>query len=392
MSPRYFGKDNYFCTPLHIAAEYGNISAVELLLENGANIDECDSNHFSPLECILTRHFADKCAHDQHRNFDDERALDAAVRLVQLGAATGIVLSWPSMLLFDRLSSSPDLAELLFLQTPVVCPQQAPPVLDRATIVPHDWKPTFRDNSSRLEKFVPELEEADFGGKSFMHEAICWGGYAELSPRWNEALETMTPFPWHYHWPNFHQMAFLTSSFKLYRRGLSHDAFTRIMNLQPERGMSPLCRASSRGMLEITENCLTMGAEIDFEGCSLGSALMIACACGRLDAVKFLVRRGAAISYVGRNGLTSALVAGHRSKKILAWLLVGQFTEQGRLNCDDKPSSSSTASEIQPWSGIQKMALQLVGWREMQPHESSLQYAKFLLKLKRKLRGEVIPQ
>ena len=155
--------------------------------------------------------------------------------------------------------------------------------------------------------------------------------------------------------------------------------------------MSPLCRASSRGMLEVMENCLTMGAETDFEGCSLGSAVMIACACGRLEALKLLVRRGAAVSYLGKNGLTSAVIA-RRSKAIIAWLLVGQFNEQ-RLTWEDRlTSSDGVNSTVQPWSGIKKTHFRLVGRHQMQRHESSLDYAVRLSNLKRKLRGSIISE
>ncbi len=226
-----------------------------------------------------------------------------------------------------------------------------------------------------------------------MHDIICSAGYSAVPPQWHPALHAMTPFPWHHHWPDLHRMVFLTSRFKQYRQRLSHDTFKRVLNLQPERGISPLCRASSRGMLEIMENCLTMGAEIDFDGCSLGSALMIACACGRLDAVKLLVRRGAAISYIGERGPTSAVVAGHRSKKIIAWLLVGQFNEQRRLKGDENPSSDpGVNTECQLWSGIRTAPLRLYGRREMRPHESSFDYAVRLSALKQDLRGTVIRQ
>lgn len=386
-----YGNDQ-FCTPLHIAAEYGNISAIEFLLENGANIDECDSNYLSPLECILLMFFADKDKEAHQKNFNKNMAINAAVRLVQLGAATGIVLLCPAVLLLETLPDAIELCELLFQESPVANHKQAPVLWERTSIVFRNWKYVFLNDSLNLQNLMPAFEQTDFGGKSLMHEAICWRGFSALPFGWNSALQSITPFPWHYVWPGLHCLTFLTTSFRLYRRILPHDTFKRIMNLQPERGMSPLCRASSRGILEVMENCLTMGAEIDFEGCSLGSALMIACACGRLDAVKLLVRRGAAISYVGKNGLTSAVMAGHRSKAIIAWLLVGQFNEQKRLNCDDKLSSSSdTDSDIRPWSGIEKAHFQLIGRHQMQRHESSLNYAKRLSELKRRLRGSVVP-
>lgn len=185
----------------------------------------------------------------------------------------------------------------------------------------------------------------------------------EISALLENELQKMTPFPWHYDWLNFHEMAFLTSDFALYQQRLPYDTFKHLMNLEPERGISPLCRAASRGIMEIMENCLTMGADIDFEGCSLGSALMIACACGRLDAVKFLVQRGAAISYVGKAGLTSAVAAGRRSKTVIAWLLVGQFNEQRRLENGINASSWSEDREVRQWSGIGKTDFRFEGAR-----------------------------
>lgn len=383
-----------FCTPLHIAAEYGNISAIELLINSGASIDECDSNYLSPLECILLMDFADAYAEAHKETFDKNLAIDAAVRLVQLGAATGIVLSCPTVLQLENLLNSTELIELRIKQTLAAGFDQTPSMLNRVIIDSCSRARVFRDHSFQLPKLLPELEGGDSGGKSLMHEAIFWSGYSALPPSSNKALQTVTPFPWHYRWPELHRMAFLTTSFKLYRRQLPHDAFKRIMNLQPERGISPLCRASSRDMLQIMENCLAMGAELDFEGCTLGSALMIACACGRLNAVKFLVRRGAAIFYISKNGLTSAVIASRRSKAITAWLLVGQFNEQKRLRFDDDEASSSSGAGsnlLRPWSGIGKINFRLIGRHQMQIHESSLDYAIRLSKLKRELRGSIVP-
>lgn len=386
----YSNDRDWYCTPLHIAAEYGNISAIEFLLESGADIDECNSDYLSPLECILLRDFADGNTEAHTKIFDKNKAVDAAARLVHLGAATGIVLSCPALLLLEDLISANELLELLFEQTSAAGHKQASCVFDGATVETRHWERIFRFDASKLPNYVSEFED-DFGGKSLMHEAICWRGFSALPVGWNSGLQMMTPFPWHYSWPGLHQMAFLTTSFELYRRRLPHDTFQRIMNLQPERGMSPLCRASSRGILEVMENCLSMGAEMDFEGCSLGSAMMIACASGRLDAVKLLVRRGAAISYMGKQGLTSAMIAGRRSKAIIAWLLVGQFNEQKRLKLDDQPSfGSGVNSGVRFWSGIGKAHFQLIGRHQMQAHESSLEYAKRLSKLTRKLRGSII--
>ncbi|KAF2488661.1 ankyrin [Lophium mytilinum] len=381
-----YSRQGWFSPSLHVAVQCGNIPAIEHLVNTGANIDEYDSNYFTPLESVLTGSFA-----NGHAGYDKTNVYGAAVRLVQLGAATGIVLTWPLALLLNHISSSADLSELLLEQAPAAACRKTPLLLNRMTTV--SYTHISRDSLLRIPKFVPDTEtEEDFGGRSFLHSAICSTGYSKVPHDWISALQKLTPFPWHHDWPHFHKMAFLTSGFEFYRRGLPHSTFARIMNIQPERGVSPLCRASSRGILEIMENCLKMDAEIDFEGCSLGSALMIACACGRLDAVKLLVRRGAAISYVGKNGLNSAMIAARRSKRVIAWLLVGQFNEQRRLNDSGELASSSGVSrEVRPRSGIGTAALRLVGRREMQPHESSLDYAVRLAAMKREMRGKVVP-
>ena len=378
---------SFYTTPLHLAS-HRNIQAIQLLLDGGAAVDGCDSNYFTPLECIITQKFEN--GHDAPNG---NAIFEAAVHLIRSKAATGLILSWPSMLLLDNISAAADLPGLLFEQTPTSVYEETPPLLDRTSMESYQYSPTPPELFLRLQTPITDLAEENAGGKSFLHHAICWSQYSNLPPSWNDALEEITPFPWHYHWPNFHKMAFMTEAFKRYRKRLRRATLKRIMNLQPKRGTSPLCRAASRGVLEIMENCLAMNAEIDFEGCSLGSALMIACASGRLDAVKLLVRRGAAISYLGKRGLTSAVLAGGRSERLISCLLVGRFTEQGRLDRGvETLRGSEVEGEVRPWSGIGIAALRLVGRREMQLHESTLDYAAMLSAMKRNMRGCIVPE
>lgn len=175
----YSAQGDCFYTPLHVAAQYRIILAIDLLVGAGATIDGSDSNYFTPLECILTQIFA--CGYFGQPK---DTRLDAAVHLIQLGAMAGIILLWPSMLLLGNISSSVALSQLLFEQMPAACHENKPPTTDRTTIVSYTYEPVPRNVVSRLQNFVPEIAREDFGGKSFLHCAICWSGYSKLVPYW----------------------------------------------------------------------------------------------------------------------------------------------------------------------------------------------------------------
>jgi ankyrin repeat protein len=73
---------------------------------------------------------------------------------------------------------------------------------------------------------------------------------------------------------------------------------------------------------------LDAGAELELEGGELGTPFMAACDAGRLEAVKLMVRRGAAISDVNKNGkVVSGLVAARHHPSMIQRLLVSRFTE-----------------------------------------------------------------
>ena len=76
---------------------------------------------------------------------------------------------------------------------------------------------------------------------------------------------------------------------------------------------------------------LDAGAELELEGGDHGTPLMSACACGRLEAVKILVARGAKTSYSKDGKVVSALRAAKNHPKIVRWLLVGRFLETPKL-------------------------------------------------------------
>jgi hypothetical protein len=115
-----------------------------------------------------------------------------------------------------------------------------------------------------------------------------------------------------------------------------------------------------------------------------------ACANCRLKAVKHLVRRGASIVYHGQLGLTSAIKMANEHRKIIPWLLVGQFTEQSKLAYPTFQNLNGFAP-VRPWSGIQQKPMRLTGYRERQPEESLEDYVFRLSEIRTYMRGKALP-
>ncbi|KAG8169168.1 hypothetical protein KVR01_001917 [Diaporthe batatas] len=187
--------------------------------------------------------------------------------------------------------------------------------------------------------------------------------------------------------------AFLNEHFELFLRRLGLDRLRAWANFEPTDSWSPLCMSASMNQTLAVMNILRLGAEVDFEGCPCGSALMVACSSGSLDSVKALIRHGASISYIGGSGNRSAVDAAKGHKAILAWLLVERFTGQRKISDSEEGSSSPhVAHMVKPWGGSVKAEMVITGTFERQVNESSRDYWIRLMGLKRSMRGRVVRQ
>lgn len=187
--------------------------------------------------------------------------------------------------------------------------------------------------------------------------------------------------------------AWLKEHFNMYLRRLGLTRLRGLANLEPADSWSPLCIMASIGQTLAVNNILRLGADVDFEGSPCGSALMAACSSGRLESVKILVRQGAAISYIGTDGIRSAVHAARNSKVILAWLLVDRFTEQKKLSSPVEVDAATHSTRgVKSWSGIVKKDLIITGIVERQVHESASSYWFRLMAVKRDWRGKVVDQ
>ena len=94
-----------------------------------------------------------------------------------------------------------------------------------------------------------------------------------------------------------------------------------------------------------------MGAEINFEGCSLGLALLVVSACGSFKAVKLLLLYAATLSYNSRVGFLGIFLLAIL-RAIKRWLLVNRFSERLVIRTAKEQICSSLAYYGCLWSGI----------------------------------------
>ena len=202
-------------------------------------------------------------------------------------------------------------------------------------------------------------------------------------------LEDPQPFPWNLiEATDVGHLILLREKITSVSKLFGSDSSKHWLNLNPTKGWSPLCRAASMNYIRAMENCLSLGADIDFEGSPLGSALMIACACGQLSAVKLLVRRGANPIYYGKHGWISVMRL-IRSEVVRKWLLVGRFTDQMRLQWYIDTPTLGMQAETGQWRGPVQMRVKLNGFEEIQEGESTFGYAIRLAAYRRSMYGRV---
>ncbi|KAK9418337.1 putative Ankyrin repeat-containing domain protein [Seiridium unicorne] len=132
-----------------------------------------------------------------------------------------------------------------------------------------------------------------------------------------------------------------------------------LINIWPARYVSPLCNAARRGNIEALKILIRYGADLEFEGCDDGTALMSACRAGHLSTIAHLVRAGANISYVKDGKVRNALLAGKRFDVVVNWLLVGRWTDQKQIGARSEDEGND--SSFKPWAGIMVAEMELNG-------------------------------
>ncbi|KAI0882303.1 ankyrin [Annulohypoxylon maeteangense] len=365
--------------PLHEAVINGNLEAVRCLLENGADVNVSTESLTRPLHEAASSGVPDietimevlmsYGAHIECRNGFGETPLMSA-------CGEG---HW-------------DLAKLLLDigADPQVLDYQSNNLLRE--LVVHSSEFEIRQLFINLRDLGVDPHHQNIDGVSAMHLAIRYDYFTSyiLNDDSYEVQE-MAPFPWDQYLPDEEDTSWLTSSFSMFRRKVPADKLLRIANPEPSRGHSPLCVSAHLGLLEIMANLLFLGAKLEFEGCPEGTALMAACYAGTSESVKFLVRRGAVLSYHGPNGFRTAFDKKRTPERILQWLLVTRFTDQAKI---EKASDNDLPTEpvvLRSLSRPIKAEMVISGYLERDSDMSAEEYWIFLMGEKKRLRGQFIP-
>ncbi|KAK2803378.1 hypothetical protein FQN50_007037 [Emmonsiellopsis sp. PD_5] len=360
-------------SPLHIAATFGDTEVANILLKHGAALNAADANFWTPLHSALrSRHMSTAMVDLLLRRGASIEARDntgytplMTASFMQATSAVDILIgyganinacSWTNMSLLHGSTASSsqeggDGSLELFVR------------LSRLGLDPH---------------------AQDSAGVSPIHHAMVQPRFRSLLLNGDFAIEDTAPYPWQYQSPT--NLSWLGPKFRAFRRRIPFDKLQKIISLEPQNTWSPLCRAASCGRYLVLENLISMCADLEYEGCPAGTALMAACESGILEAVRILVRRGAAVSYWGRDGFRCALNVGYEFEGIVNWLLVDRFTDQIKLG-----NVSNTEVPIKPWSGIGKAELELEDYEIRQPHESGKDYCSRMVRIKKNMRGRIIP-
>ncbi|CAG7561911.1 unnamed protein product [Fusarium equiseti] len=351
---------------LHYAVRGNNLEIVKLLLQHGVDIDRLDSSGRSVLL--------------------EAKTTDMVALLLRFGISLGLLVSECAYDLVDSwLNASSSIIDLLFTailneglhhalrvldwSSDAMLPMPAAisgPIIEIALLDYASVKDLPQQNYIQL--------LFDRQGTQYLHSS----GFL---------LEDLQPFPWNLiEATEVGNLTFLRENITSVNKLFGSESSNHWLNLNPTKGWSPLCRAASMNHVRAMENCLSLGAEIDFEGSPLGSALMIACACGQLSAVKLLVRKGANPFYYGKYGWISVMEL-IRSKVVRRWLLVGRFTDQMRLQWDSDTPTPGMLAETGQWRGPIQMRVKLNGFEEIQEGESSFGYAIRLAAYRRSMYG-----
>ena len=295
--------------PLHTAAYFGHLEIAKFLVDYGASVDAVDDQLRTPL------HFAAEEGRTQVVKF-----------LIHSGANVNAL---------DHILQSPCMkaARYGFLE-----PLQAL-IEGGADLVLQDWTLqtalSLAAYSDHLDVFVFLLTNT----KGCLLPAETLSGDSALSNtlRWTNSsyssfILNLAPDPSVYEPRRSNVLVCVAETnspthLKMLLRRLPKALIPKLLEHRDRRSGTPLYAAATSPAERCIDMLLEAGADLELEGGHYGTPLMGACATGRLEVVKALVRKGAKTSYIKDDEVFSALSAAKHHVKVRQWLLVGRFME-----------------------------------------------------------------
>lgn len=362
--------DNGECwdTPLHHAASVGNLDALNLLIQNGADVNAIDMDQDTPLivasmnnQLDIVREILANGAAMECRGFKGYTAMAWAVQKGHLDIVQLLDLkSGFSQHFMDVIGEN--LASLARLGD---WPVDTFKYLIARGVDPQQYD---RDGSCALRLALNHSDIRDYIVQSRSMVAlrprpsVCktYNSFSEAAAK-NEI--------------NFLKRIYLS---------LPRVEAQILLDMDGWWYGSPLCEAAAGNYTQVAELLLVLHANIEQDGSSFGTPLMCAIACGKLEMVKLLVRRGANLEYTDENGTyRSGLLASLPHPKVTEWLLVGRFQDQNKLT----NAASSDEATVIPWSGIRAIRVVLRSWQQHRWDESTVDFCIRLGQIKRAFVG-----
>lgn len=360
-------------SPLHWAIRQNNVPAVRLLLQNEAGVNRTDSSGMTPLSLAVLSKYPAKLVRQlleagAGRGEPDRlriKSMNSAIRKGNLEVVKILAEAAPETLkhvdqysadLFLQDAGSTEVFQYLVSQGSD--PSRSPDAISRHSAITYHISP-----GSSLRGFVLNSGLASQSSEESLRLVL-------LNLAYQSDPECI-------------------SLVKKLRHVFSIGFLAKVLSRTIRSVASPLCLAASFNTVEMVEALITLGAELDLEGCPYGSPLMAACTWGSLDVVRYLVRSGALLNYVSEDGfLRSAVSLSCRHEKIKRWLLVGRHTEQKRLN--HEPSQSSSHQAV--WSGPRLFRLALPAYMQRDFGESRWSHLQRLENWKKDLLGSTLAE
>ena len=277
--------DSSHNTPLHQAASQGATAMIELLLEFGANSQARDYSLRTP---------AMRAAKNANKD-----ALEALVKAgLDLHAA-----DYYGNTIFHHAARAGNAEALLYL-------------MNKYTRL---HPPHTKDGRTFLSLVFRDCRRRDLS--ALLNAAPDFGNYLEEE---DNVLADAVQNP-----------DITTWMMKMLLKRVPQDSLPKLLERNARYSGTPLyatCTIAVTSIQSALIDVLTSaGAELETEGGDHGTALMGACAAGRLSAVKSLVSKGAKVAYIKDGQTISALNAAKHFPEIIDWLLVGRYMDGPKL-------------------------------------------------------------